>query len=234
MPSLRLSRAIEGVAETFAPPGFEILPLSLSEFMEQGPSSSIRGQVYLRGSACTIRTATSHADGRRSRTCFDTLQPFDPSTPFDRLRDRAQDNAGSPTGRGTVQAQGPEGGGTGTPVLPLSGGATAEPVGRISRRRNPTSPHRPCTAVAPAHCRITLRPSDLHGLVSRCGSAPHPSPLPEGEGILLFTLRPFDPLPRIVVHGILFYSPPSPSTFRQAQDTAGSGTADEGESLPRT
>ena len=38
-------------------------------------------------------------------------------------------------------------------------------------------------------------------------SNPHPSPLPEGEGILLFTLRPFDPLPRIVVHGIPFLFP---------------------------
>ena len=47
VPSLRLSKVIEGVAETVPLPGFEILPLSLSEFMERGPSLSICAQVYL-------------------------------------------------------------------------------------------------------------------------------------------------------------------------------------------
>lgn len=61
IPSLRLSRVIEGVAETASPPRFEVFPVASAEFMERRPSLSIRAQVYLRGPACTIRIAAPYA-----------------------------------------------------------------------------------------------------------------------------------------------------------------------------
>ena len=139
IPSLRLSRAIEGVAETFAPPGFEVLPLSLSEFMEQGPSSSICGQVYLRGSACTIRTATSPPDGRRSRPCFDTLQPFVLRHPSTGSGTELRITRAHQPGAGQSKLRDPgRGSREGSPShLPYQG-ATAGLVGWISRRRHPT------------------------------------------------------------------------------------------------
>ena len=61
IPSLRLSRVIEGVAETASPPRFEVFPVTSTEFMERRPCLSIRAQVYLRGPACTIRIAVPYA-----------------------------------------------------------------------------------------------------------------------------------------------------------------------------